>query len=208
MTRRTEFREAACRPDDGVRYRFCEFRYDGDSTLSGVAMKYGDTATLPWGEEERFEAGAFGNVSNLDAILNIQHDRGRPVARTGGAGLTFDDSAEALRITAVLDSEDADAAQALRKVKNRLLRGFSIEFIPESWEMDNEVMVITKAELRGLGIVDRPAYNQSRINPRSQSDMDETKMRAVIEEALKVAFGRARGRRRQDRCRRAHPRPY
>ena len=48
---------------------------------------------------EEFQAGAFGSVSALDVILNRQHDRRMPLARTGGGGLVLTDStASALRL--------------------------------------------------------------------------------------------------------------
>ncbi len=77
--------EAIQSPDkNGVCYRYVDLRFDGERTISGVALRYGDTATLPWGAKERFQAGAFGPIGNSDVILNVQHSRGRPIARTGG----------------------------------------------------------------------------------------------------------------------------
>ena len=70
--------------DDKLQRRFVEFRYDGDRTISGVAMRYGDVAKLPWGDKERFEPGAFGNVGSKDVILNFQHDRKRHWQEQGG----------------------------------------------------------------------------------------------------------------------------
>ena len=69
-----------------IEYRFAEFRADaitGERTLSGVAMPYGSLAQLR-GFRERFEPRAFGDLSSADVTLNVQHDRGRVIARTGG----------------------------------------------------------------------------------------------------------------------------
>ena len=50
--------------------RYVELRYDGERTISGVAMRYGDVATLyDHGDgkvQEKFEPGCFGNVRGLD----------------------------------------------------------------------------------------------------------------------------------------------
>ena len=170
--------------DDKIQRRYFEFRYDGDRTISGVAMRYGDVAELPWGDKERFEPGAFGSVGSSDVILNFQHDRKRPLARTGGSGLTLDDSSQELRLTAKLP-DTREANDAIELVKQNIVRGFSVEFLPESFEMEEEVMVITKAELKGIGLVDRPAYKGSRINPRSEdSNMKEEEIQKLIEAAL------------------------
>ena len=104
--------------NDGLQVRYVELRFDGNNVIEGTLMRYGDTATLPWGEKERFEAGAFGtDVAGLDLSLNIQHMRDQKIARTGGAGLTFADTVSALDLRAELDVEDPDAQRALRKVK-------------------------------------------------------------------------------------------
>ena len=75
----------------GLQHRSCELRFDGDRTISGTALAYSDVATIPLGREVNgFEPGAFGDVSQLDLALDIQHDRSMQIARTGGAGLVVD----------------------------------------------------------------------------------------------------------------------
>ena len=85
---------------DETERRYVELRAAPDGRrLEGVAVRYGDVAALPWGKE-RFEAGAFADRMS-DVRLTVQHDRGRPLARTG-AGLTLDDNAERLALAAEL----------------------------------------------------------------------------------------------------------
>ena len=94
------------------------FAKGGGRTLSGTAIRYGDVARLPWGQE-RFEPGAFDDVAGADVILNVAHDRGRPIARTGGGGLVLADSADALTIRADLPAtREADDALASREGQN------------------------------------------------------------------------------------------
>ena len=83
-----------------IERRFTELRQEG-RRLSGVAIRYGSIAVFPWGRE-RFEAGSFGNVSQLDVILNSHHVRARPLARSGGGGLELFDTATELTIRADL----------------------------------------------------------------------------------------------------------
>ena len=79
--------------------RYVELRAAPDGRrLEGVAVRYGDTARLPWGRE-RVEAGAFAPTG--DVILNASHERAAPLARVG-AGLTLDDTAERLAFSAEL----------------------------------------------------------------------------------------------------------
>ena len=125
----------------------------------GVAVRYGDEAPLP-GFRERFQSGAFGDVAALDVLANVQHDRSRLLARTGGGGLTFTDEVTALRATLDLpDTRDGrDAAALLRR---GVLRGFSLEFRVEGERFEGGVRVVERAALRGLALVDRPAYGES-----------------------------------------------
>ena len=71
-----------------IERRHCELRAEEGRVLSGVAVRYGDVARLPWGEE-RIRAGAFGDVAGADIIANVQHDRARPIAWTDGGGLAI-----------------------------------------------------------------------------------------------------------------------
>ena len=66
-------------------YRYVEFRAIEGRTIHGNIVAYGDIATTRMGRET-FAPGAFGDVANLDSILHFQHERARPLARTGGGG--------------------------------------------------------------------------------------------------------------------------
>ena len=145
-----------------IRRRLTEIRIEG-RRLSGVALRYGDTATLPWGVDERIEAGAFGDLADADVTLNVMHDRARPIARTGGGGLSIVDTASELRIVADLP-ETSEASDVLTMVRSRVYRGLSVEFLAKRESQLESVRVIQSARLLAVGIVDRPAYPQSTID--------------------------------------------
>ena len=181
----------------GLQRRYFELRYDGESNISGTAMVYGDVATFPWKDEESFEPRSFGDVSKLDLQLNKQHNRDAQIARTGGGGLLVRDSLTRLELEANLDVEDdVDARSTLSKVRRKILRGLSIEFMPVEWRIETRpngaVRVIhTKAELRGFGVVDRPAYKQSTLSRTEFREafedmvgLDETTVKDLIREAM------------------------
>ena len=152
-----------------MEFRYAEIRADGRQ-LSGVAVKYGDTAKLPFGLE-RFEPGAFGRVQDADIILNVQHRRDRPLARSGGGGLLLTDSQRELAIAATLPST-RESDDALELVRTGVLRGLSIEFTARRDRKDNGVRVVEKAELSGVGLVDRPAYRESSVEAREEFRLD------------------------------------
>ena len=149
--------------------RYCELRLAEDGrAISGVAVRYGDEAKLPWGVRERIVPGAFGHVGKADVILNLQHDRARPLARTRGGGLTLRDTSSALSVEAEMP-ETRDANDALALVKAGVLRGLSIEFAVRREGLDSGVRVIERARLVGVAVVDTPAYPDSEIAARSRA---------------------------------------
>lgn len=141
-----------------------ELRADPDGRrLSGVAVRYGDIAP---GFSERFEAGAFGDVGAADVVLNVQHERGRAIARTGGGGMVLEDGADALRMAVSLPvTREADDTLAL--VRAGVLRGLSVEFRPIAEREEGGVRVIERAALSGMAVVDRPAYPASTVAARA-----------------------------------------
>ena len=148
---------------DALEKRFCELRAEG-RTLQGEAVVYGDRAVFPWGEET-IQAGAFLPIG--DVILNRQHQRVVPLARTAGGGLTLEDSPEALRIRA--DLPDVQSAnETLELVRSKILRGLSIEFHATAERAEGDLRIIEKARLVGVGVVDSGQYPQSLVSARAE----------------------------------------
>ena len=139
--------------------RFVEFRQVG-AAIEGTAIRYGDVAQIgDFGE--RFEPGS---LTYADVVVNIQHDRSKPVARIG-AGLELRDSSAAL--LASIDPPDTVYGRELRELLSaRILRGLSLEFRTAKERWEGAVRVVQGAELVGIGVVDRPAYPDSQIAAR------------------------------------------
>ena len=155
--------QGPCSPSDArtdvLERRVSEVSGPVGRTITGAAVVYGDVARVGYGRE-RIAPGAFGDVDSLDVILNLQHQRGRPLARTGGGGLVLEDSPTALTVRGLLPpTREADDALAL--VRSGVLRGLSVEFRAVRERIDAGVRVIERAELSGVGLVDRPAYPAS-----------------------------------------------
>ena len=144
--------------------RYAELRLEPEGVLTGVVVRYGDQARLPWGTE-RFQAGAFGDLAAVDATLNVLHDRARPLARTGGAGLELLDGADALELRAQLP-ETREAEDVVRLIKAGVLRGLSLEFAAEADRMEGGTRIVERARVLGVAVVDRPAYPDSQVSAR------------------------------------------
>ena len=159
---------------DTNRTLYCraEISPDNELQLSGIAVRYGSVATLPFGKET-IDAGAFGDVSQSDLILNQQHDRGKPLARTGGGGLEITNSPTELTLQATLPDTQA-AREAITLVRNDVLRGFSIEFRAIREYVKNQIVHVAEAALYGIALVDKPAYPDSQVYRHESFVMDGT----------------------------------
>lgn len=151
-----------------VERRF-EIRESGANAIEGVCVRFGDFASLPWGAET-IRAGAFGNVAELDVLLNVSHDRKRVLARTKGGGLVLTDSPSELSFRAELPNT-SEASDTLELVRSGVYRGASIEFFPTEERVSKDalgkpVTEIIRADLVGLAICAKPAYSQSTIEAR------------------------------------------
>ena len=130
-----------------------------DRVVKGVVMKYGAVGRHPGGFRERIEPGAFSFEPGL--FLNRFHQRITPIARLG-KHLTLDNTNSELRMIATLP-ETATCNDVLKEIQAELLNGFSIEMkvARDSW--DKGVRVIHAAKVYGIGLVDKPAYNDATL---------------------------------------------
>ena len=147
----------------GIEFRYAAFevRADGDSTMiEGAAMPYGAEADIAGLFTERVEPGAFKGGMG-DVILNLQHRRDAPIARTDGGGLVLTDSADRLFARAEIAAYRGDV---IDMVKRRILRGYSVEMevTAEDWPSPDR-RIIRAAVLRGLALVDSPAYGDATV---------------------------------------------
>ena len=143
---------------DGIERRAFEFRASDDGgTVEGIVIPYGQSATVA-DFTERFLPGS---ISFGDVIANRQHDRHKPLARTG-AGLTLTDSASELRARIELP-DTVDGRDVRELVRLGVLRGLSAEFrtLKDQWEGSERT--IHEAQLVGLAVVDRGAYSGATV---------------------------------------------
>jgi len=145
-------------------YRYAELRYDGGRSVSGTVVSYGDEADIGGVFRERIAPGA---LRADDVILNLQHDRRAPLARTG-AGLEVTDDGRAMRMTAQI-AQTSHGNDALNLIERRILRGLSVEMMVdrEEWSNGDMQRTVRSAIVSGIALVDRPAYPQSSIDARA-----------------------------------------
>ena len=149
-------------PHCGREYLYADAALDDNGAVSGIAVQYGRRSNPRRGPTgvyfDRFEAGCFGDVSELDVTLNRGHDPSKTFARTDGGGLVLEDGPEALTVHA--RPADTDLWRDTRTLlENRTLRAFSIEVqVPQDatrFDYGTRTRSISKCNLTGIGIVER-----------------------------------------------------
>ena len=139
--------------------RYAEFRAE-NGVLKGTVVDYADRAKFG-SFTERFLPGS---IRVDDPILNLQHDRGKPVARAG-AGLVIEDGPQRMTMQATLP-DTVYGREARELVSAGILRGISLEFLAVKEKWDGHQRTITEAVMTGIGLVDKPAYGRSEIEAR------------------------------------------
>ena len=157
-----------------IERREAEIRLAG-RTLTGDVMVYGSQAR---DRPERFESGAFNPLPDALA-LNLQHDPQREIASLGN-GLVLQDTPASLELRAELRPDSAE----LRLVQRGALNGLSVEFHARQETRESGIRVIERAELAGIGLVDAPSYDRSRIELRQRR---LTTLRGIINEGVEYA---------------------
>ena len=151
---------------DGMERRAFEFRASDDGgTVEGAVIPYGQTAKIAGEFSERFMPGS---VTFQDVLCNRQHDRQRPLARTG-AGLTLTNTASELRARIVLP-DTVDGRDTRELIRLGVLRGLSAEFRTVRDEWQGTQRTIHEAVLKGVSIVDEPAYSGAEIETREAAE--------------------------------------
>lgn len=134
-----------------------------EALLRGTLVRFGDRATIA-GFTEEFLPGSIPTLPT-DVILNRQHERLFPLARTPET-LKLERTDEGIYVEADL-SRTAAARQAYEDVQAGLLSGLSIEFRCLKDEWSGTHRRIKHAVVTDIGLVDRPAYPDSEISKRA-----------------------------------------
>ncbi len=105
--------------------RYFEFAVsDADDSISGIAIDYVDVYELGRSRMQ-FAPGSLVNIGAADVILNMQHDRGRPMCRTGGGLELMEADNKVFAKCELPPTQDGNDAHTL--IARGLLRSFSLE---------------------------------------------------------------------------------
>jgi len=128
-------------------------------TIKGLVVpfaKVGNTSAGP----VRFKFGAFGEIDASQIVLNMEHDRTRPLGRgiAGSEEVTPAGVSMAFKIAPTGAGNDAlvEASEGLRPA-------FSIEAKVNEYTIEKGVMVVASADLEAVAHVTNPAFKDAQI---------------------------------------------
>jgi HK97 family phage major capsid protein len=138
-------------------------------TIKGLVVpfaKVGNTSAGP----VRFEFGAFGEIDPSQIVLNMEHDRTRPLGRgiAGSEEVTPAGISMAFKIAPTGAGNDAlvEASEGLRPA-------FSIEANVDEYTIEKGVMVVSAAKLEAVAHVTNPAFKDAQISQVAATEADE-----------------------------------
>lgn len=151
-------------------------------TLRGLVVPFGQTGNTSAGPVQ-FEFGAFGDIDASQIILNLEHDRTKPLGRgvAGSESVTPKGISMAFKLANTQAATDAliEAAEGLRS-------SFSIEATADEYTIDKGIMKVSASTLTGVAHVTSPAFKAANITQVAASeDPEATEADAAAEELTK-----------------------
>jgi HK97 family phage major capsid protein len=148
-------------------------------TISGMVVPFGPSGNTSAGPV-RFEFGAFGEIDASKIILNMEHDRTRPLGRgiAGSEQVTPAGISMAFKIAPTGAGNDAlvEASEGLRPA-------FSIEASVNEYTIEKGVMVVSAANLEAVAHVTNPAFKDAQISQVAATETEETPETPEAEQA-------------------------
>ena len=130
-------------------------------SLPVTAVPFNTVAELPWGREKIIDAVFADRV-----LANVQHDRGRAlgVYPKGNLELRKDSNGVQFVLNPI---ETRDFADTLTLVRQGIMSGASIEFVPVKESFIDGIRVLDEVTIHGVALVDTAAYKDADIQARA-----------------------------------------
>jgi phage head maturation protease len=139
-------------------------------TITGLVVpfsKVGNTSAGP----VRFEFGAFGEIDPSQIVLNMEHDRTRPLGRGVAGSLEVSPAGVSMGFKIANTNAGNDA---LVEASEGLRPSFSVEAKINEYTIEKGVMVISSANLEAVAHVTNPAFKDAAITDVAATETPET----------------------------------
>ncbi len=159
---------------------------DGKTLIGYAAVFDSPSEPLPWTEFVRRGAFAKTIKDGADVRLLIDHE-GVPLARSKSGTLIMQEDDYGLRIEAMLDENNPDAA----KVMSALRRGdlsqmsFAFQTVKDSWSTDKRTRELKEVRLYDVSVVTYPAYEETVAELRSKNHTQPATVSPIAPLALR-----------------------
>jgi uncharacterized protein len=166
-----------------VAYSNLELRASEDgTTLIGYAAVF-DSPSEPMPFTEFVRRGAFQKTlkDGADVRLLIDHE-GVPLARTRSGTLMLQEDDRGLRVEAMLDPLNPDAARIISAMRRGDISQMSFAFrtIKDSWSNDRSVRELREVQLFDVSVVTFPAYESTVAELRAKQNTDTIPERNTV----------------------------
>jgi HK97 family phage prohead protease len=165
-------------------------------TISGIAVPYGETATVSDGTQVRFMPGSLP-VEGKAPKLFMYHDASQPV----GLVTSRVETDQGMLFQAKI-SNTAAGNDALELAKDGVIDAVSVGVNPTEYDMDGDVMVVRAADWMELSLVPIPAFSGATITdvaaaaklpdttkttPQKEAEVEASPVEAAVEAAIPTA---------------------
>lgn len=165
-------------------------------TISGIAVPYGETATVSDGTQVRFMPGSLP-VEGKAPKLFMYHDASQPV----GLVTSRVETDQGMLFQAKI-SNTAAGNDALELAKDGVIDAVSVGVNPTEYDMEGDVMVVRAADWMELSLVPIPAFSGATITdvaaaaklpdttqttPQKEAEVEASPVEAAVEAAIPTA---------------------
>ena len=155
--------------------REVELRLDAleERTITGLAVPYGQSASIGGAYEERFAPGAIGSVEDVKLFYGHEEPIGKVIS-----GRDVDGGFE---ITAKV-SNTSRGEEVLTLMRDGVLNKFSVGFMPVEQTRDGSLITRTKVDLKEVSVVPFPAFAGANITEVREEQEEPEAIEPEIEE--------------------------
>ena len=134
-----------------------------ENSIEGYVLKWNQEADLGNGVSERFNPDSIMIDDNAEMLFNHNPDS---LLGRNKANLHFENREDGLYYR--LDMLDTSLSSDVKEmIREKVITGASLGFVPEKEHMEGNTRVIDKANLQELSLVTTPAYESSSAMLRS-----------------------------------------
>ena len=138
-----------------------------ERTVTGLAVPYGESASIGGAYQERFQAGAIDSVEDVKLFYGHEEPIGKVVEGR--------DTEAGFEIMARI-SDTPRGNEVLTLLRDGVLNKFSVGFLPLEQEQEGSTITRTKVSLKEVSVVPFPAFAGANITEVREEQAEEAEL--------------------------------